>query len=356
MVLLQNHIYYHAFNPNHSYDADFTFIFKKTSIDDDLKFVRQIEYIQQDDEYYITWVNRRTLDISRVLLTQNIEFCFLMSQDAITPSLFLVIEKTISITWGGDNYTFVPLLIRIDEFNNNKVVTLTPSIDYTIVNITTTKSMSGVSSKYSPLIINNNITFNVDDLIELAFGDGGTDVYTISVFVTTASISGFAMILYQNSAENKRVNKDAYLIYVGYLNGTLRTQCSITNPSISIEMNSVPNFNYVWIPAFNRYYFVAHITSMQKDIWNIDLEVDPLMSHKETIYSQSAEIERQEFDFNPDLVDAEELAENEIDYIYIEDNTGEKIFGKDYNPDTQSYTDEVKPSTRSYVLTYYKGS
>ena len=67
--------------------------------------------------------------------------------------------------------------------------------------------------------------------------------------------------LYKNSAEMHRVDKSAYLELVGTVSGVFRDETSITNISITIQYDTVIDFNYVYIPAFNRYYYVTDITS-----------------------------------------------------------------------------------------------
>lgn len=120
----------------------------------------------------------------------------------------------------------------------------------------------------------------------------------------------FSIILYQNKAEENRVNKTDYLTMVATLNGALRDACSIITPSIVIEMSSFPSFNYVAIPTFNRYYFVQNITSITKNLWRIDLRADVLMTYKTGINLLHAITARQEFDFNNLLTDNEMPIEN----------------------------------------------
>lgn len=115
----------------------------------------------------------------------------------------------------------------------------------------------------------------------------------------------FDMNLYHNAAEPNRVDKSSFLTSVGTLSGALRAPCSIKSPSIVIQQTSIPRFNYVYIPAFYRYYFVSNVTSINYKLWQIDLEVDPLMSYKAGVITLSAVIARQEFDYNADLVDTQ---------------------------------------------------
>lgn len=129
----------------------------------------------------------------------------------------------------------------------------------------------------------------------------------------------FNIVFYTNSAEPNRVDKTSYLTQSQTLTGTLRESTSIVNPSITIQSSNVPRFNYAYIAQFHRYYFVTGITSVSKDIWQIDMRCDVLMSYKTGIGALSAVVGRQENDTNPDLIDSELPVEKEPEFntLYI---------------------------------------
>lgn len=118
-------------------------------------------------------------------------------------------------------------------------------------------------------------------------------------------VTTFDINLYQSSAEVNRVDKTNYLTGVGTLSGALREECSIMTPSITFKQTTVPSFNYVYIAAFGRYYYVTDITSISKDIWRMSLSCDVLMTWKDDIRALTAIIARQENSFNPLLLDSE---------------------------------------------------
>lgn len=117
------------------------------------------------------------------------------------------------------------------------------------------------------------------------------------------------LTLYQNTAEQNRLDKTDYLTEVGTIYGTFREPTSITDPSITIESGSVPNFNYVYIDSFKRYYYVTNITSIRKNLWQIDMSVDVLMSYKDAILQCPARVERNQFDYNSQLPDNRRIVE-----------------------------------------------
>lgn len=111
------------------------------------------------------------------------------------------------------------------------------------------------------------------------------------------------LILYQNTAENIRVDKTQNLKQVLSLEGTLRDECSIIEPTITVQLTELPQFNYAYITEFGRYYFLKGITSIRNNLWNIELSVDVTMSFKEVIKSLRAVVNRNQFDFNKELFD-----------------------------------------------------
>lgn len=116
-------------------------------------------------------------------------------------------------------------------------------------------------------------------------------------------ITTFDINLYQNSSEPNRLDKTNYLTAIGTLEGTLRDESSITDIVITFESTNVPNFNYVYIPIFNRYYFVNDITSLKYKLWQVSLSVDTLMTYKNAILSCRGFVDRNERASSPMIVD-----------------------------------------------------
>lgn len=143
------------------------------------------------------------------------------------------------------------------------------------------------------------------------------------------------IILYNNHSENNKLNKT--IVKIVELEGYLREQTSLVNPQIMIEFhpdqfsnnlikdndqvyviynnlkltwdqfinNYVLSANYVYIPDFNRYYFINDITSVRQNLWRLSLHVDVLMSYQKEIKNTNAFVSRNEFDYDPDIYDRE---------------------------------------------------
>lgn len=150
------------------------------------------------------------------------------------------------------------------------------------------------------------------------------------------------LILYNNFSETNQLNKNISKIIE--LEGSLLDATSIINPVIKIFFNPegmksyvvednqayivfngkkitwdsfiydyVLAANYAYIPEFNRYYFINDIISVRKNIWQLVMNVDVLMSYKDHILNLDAFVARNEFDFNKDLDD------NLVSYKYNKD-------------------------------------
>lgn len=89
--------------------------------------------------------------------------------------------------------------------------------------------------------------------------------------------------LYVNSSEKNAINKSLSGAHV--LTGDLRNESSVIKPSILIGHSNPTGFNYCYIPAFGRYYFISDMVSVRTGLWRIECTVDVLMSFRSDILS-----------------------------------------------------------------------
>lgn len=113
----------------------------------------------------------------------------------------------------------------------------------------------------------------------------------------------FSIKLYHNKAEANRVDKTNYITLVKEVLGVLRESTSIIDFSVVLELDTFPNFNYVYIEIFNRYYFVSDIVSVNKNIWEVSLSCDVLMTYKDAINACTGFVDRNENTYNLLIVD-----------------------------------------------------
>ena len=107
----------------------------------------------------------------------------------------------------------------------------------------------------------------------------------------------FKIIFYKMTCERNRIDKTRFLREPKTYNGTLRESSSITNPSITIEepTTTLVGYNYCYIPAWNRYYFITDIVAVSSFLWEVSMRVDVLNTFKTEIKQQKGLIARSSF-------------------------------------------------------------
>ena len=91
--------------------------------------------------------------------------------------------------------------------------------------------------------------------------------------------------LYVNNSEVNRMGKNLTNAFT--LSGTLREQTNVIEPDILISMENPATYNYAYISAFKRYYFIKDITSVRNNLWRLHLAVDTLETYKTEILNCS---------------------------------------------------------------------
>lgn len=98
--------------------------------------------------------------------------------------------------------------------------------------------------------------------------------------------------IYNNTSEKVKVGKT--LINVRDISGELKEACDIINPVIIISGENLSSYNYLYIPIFNRYYFIIDIKVIRNNLWEISCHCDVLETYKDSIKENVAIIKRQE--------------------------------------------------------------
>lgn len=117
----------------------------------------------------------------------------------------------------------------------------------------------------------------------------------------------FGIILYKNNSDAKEMNK--VLTNSLSVRGNLIEATSVERPSIVFELNNgnddiIPQYNYCYIPNFERYYFVEDKVNVGRSLWRLELrESDVLMSFKDGINATSGLITRNSNTYNASLND-----------------------------------------------------
>lgn len=157
-----------------------------------------------------------------------------------------------------------------------------------------------------------NVIRGSDTDIQIEISNARQDVIlTVSTFEFDDDV--FSLVLYQNNAEPIIADKTPYLDYIRVSSGTLRNATSALDLNVEIEYNKYPDFNYVYIPIFKKYYYIEDIEIINNKLYGLSLHIDVLNTYYDSILEQEAFINRNEFDYNPFVVDSAVMAEQGID-------------------------------------------
>lgn len=98
------------------------------------------------------------------------------------------------------------------------------------------------------------------------------------------------------TAERNRVDKTDFIGSRFVMNGTLRENCSVIEPIITVEKTNPAEFlyNYMYIPDFKRWYFITDFVSIRNNLWEIHSKVDSLYTWRTDIKQTKAVIDRTE--------------------------------------------------------------
>lgn len=110
------------------------------------------------------------------------------------------------------------------------------------------------------------------------------------------NISGSGIVLGRNTSPTHQINKQ--VTQVATLTGTFRDSVDILSPVVRVEYSNPVGFDYVYISAFGRYYYVEDITVVRTGILDLHLSIDVLESHKAAILANDAILDKQENSYN----------------------------------------------------------
>ena len=82
------------------------------------------------------------------------------------------------------------------------------------------------------------------------------------------------------------------------ITGTLREETSILNPVIRFQGTIPVHANYMYIPEFDRYYFINDIKSIRNNLYEISAHVDVLMTYQDQIRNCTGIVARQQNNWN----------------------------------------------------------
>lgn len=125
------------------------------------------------------------------------------------------------------------------------------------------------------------------------YEDGSQVIFQKSDFTSSYYLKvSFTIHLYNNNSVFNSLNKELINEYA--ISGSLREECSMISPEILVDFTNIPKYeyNYCYIPYFNRYYYINDIVFVRNNIYRLVCEVDPLMSFKNSILQTKAYVLR----------------------------------------------------------------
>lgn len=135
----------------------------------------------------------------------------------------------------------------------------------------------------------------------------------------------FEIKTYNYSGETSRVDKTDYLTPISTLSGVLRGESSLLNFNVLIQSDTVPNFNYCYIDKFKRYYYVTEPVSVRQNLWEMTMQVDALMTYKDSLLKCEGYIDRNEYIQNKMIIDNNRAIMQGADFE--EDTITNELFG-----------------------------
>lgn len=136
----------------------------------------------------------------------------------------------------------------------------------------------------------------------------------------------FDINTYNYSGETSRVDKTDYLTPISTISGVLRDEASLLNFSVLIQSDTVPNFNYCYIDKFKRYYYVTEPVSVRQNLWEMTMQVDALMTYKDSLLKCEGYIDRNEYIQNKMIIDNNRAIMQGADFE--EDTITNAVFGE----------------------------
>ena len=117
---------------------------------------------------------------------------------------------------------------------------------------------------------------------------------------------------YINTSDDRTLNKTLTVVE-SLVNCVLKDDTEMIRPTIILSKSTDQSFNYVYIPTFDRYYFVRSKTYSQQRYY-IECEVDVLQSFSSDIESLKVIANRSSSTFNAYQHDSEisKLAYNTV--------------------------------------------
>lgn len=123
---------------------------------------------------------------------------------------------------------------------------------------------------------------------------------------------------YTNNSDNRKVGKS--LTALGSGDCAIKGECSILSPTFTVSGMSdstAAKCNYIYIPDWNRYYYVDDISAEIGRGFEISCHVDVLQTYASQIRSLNGFVRRQEFEYNDYIPDIKIPARDTRNFSFL---------------------------------------
>ena len=116
----------------------------------------------------------------------------------------------------------------------------------------------------------------------------------------------FNIVLYNFNKRPNSLKKPTAQTHGQTIQCVMKSVSSVITPIIEISdpklTNSIPLYNYAYIAAFNRYYFIEDVR-FDIGVWTLWLRCDVLATYQDDILNSRQYVLRSASSYNPDLID-----------------------------------------------------
>lgn len=116
--------------------------------------------------------------------------------------------------------------------------------------------------------------------------------------------------LYKSPGERNRLSRPLTTVKT-YSTAQLTDVTNVETPELLVNRDdTIIGFDYAYIPAFNRYYFLNDLQVVNGNQFKLFLESDPLMSFRQGILNSSCIAKRSTSNINPEIEDNQAAFKN----------------------------------------------
>ena len=222
-------------------------------------------------------------------------------------------------------YSGIPFYIEFNNVNNYVDLNIQDTDNLSITINQNTKQIDMWYTGGGGETITSNFESISTNGSYIEFDATCNDVLALKKFVDAGIIEFNALpndtliYLYKQNNANNVVNKNIILIDI--ISGQFNH--SIAFKTLNVDVVNIPmNFNYVYIPSLNRYYYVDSVEIVSNDIRRLHLREDVLMTWQKLIKQQTALITRKQSGSNSNvLIDDRLPLEDKLSYDYFKSLT-----------------------------------